>query len=1319
MRQPIILAFAALVLATAATAQQRVEIEALLAEGLVIHGLGTPVDATPGNPTPPGDGASGDPDRLKRLKALSFDRRPSAILDIWSKPAPKPVEIPPEVAPPADADAVETNADGSPGTTDAQGADDAGPGTAPATDTAVPADTTDTTDTTGTTDTADTADTADSADSADSADTTDTTDTDVPTVAAPTPEQAATATAAAARLAALRKALEVELQLFQRYVTLGDWVAVDTYLAELEGDTGRAAYAQLLKSLQAGPPKPKSQFAAFAETNLFAPEDILGLAACAPHALDNVQLQTLGRLLRQCLDAGSLVEECMQRFEQSLTLEQTPLTAHELARITFDAGLPVEAGRFLPELGQAIADDDRPALNMIARHYLARHERDGERADLETVWRATQAALALGTIEKEDKQEALKRAVEIAPRLREELGAAWLDESFTTRPGRGMEILATIGGAAAAGFIDQGRDADARFKTLQLQTTAADALLAAAPERADEWRETLNVLAVNWLREAEFTYKYDESTQRGPQLERDYYGNFFYNQYRPSNSNQRPTPLRADDVLDIRPSETWIALIDGAVRPRFDMLTAQLLLKVNEESDAFPFIERVADVYPERAEELVNEFLRVWARNHNPNSENQRSNQYVFFYGFEQRANAIPLTRSKQQRNLAELAEWIARLRQLPIDDLDEALVANCFTAAHSVAEVYRVETIESVFGAMQELEPETMAELVHRMRSNLVGVWRDPSVQKDKQTRRRQKDIQNEILRGYEVALSVADRGLADHPDDWALTLARAAVLHDENNYAQEIARSSDFAARREAAFAEFARAAELYAAGLAERPEDEETSRPYDTWFYAALGACDLGAVTHEQQPVGAQFPAIRAALSALPDEAAERHTGQFANTLFTRMSSVSPDVKFRYVRHGLDIAGDHERAELAREVYDYYKDLVTEIRLETNIDGPDRVGHGEPFGLLVNIRHTREIEREAGGFAKYLVNQNNQGFSYNYGRPTEDYRDKFEEAARESLDEHFEVLSVTFNHPDTHSRAVEEYGWRVTPYAYVLLQARGPQIDRVPPLRFDLDFLDTTGYAVLPVESAPRPIDATQRSTDVPFANLELVQTLDERQANEGRLVLEVKASATGLVPELETLADLGSEGFEVASIDDQGVSVIEFDQEGDGIGILSERSWQIVLHAEEDLVELPETFHFASTKVDGAELLYQRYVDADLETVEPVVSLAASYGERDLGSITRWAVGLGALLVLVVVAVSIARRPRQRALADDRFRMPETLSAFTVIGLLRDIDSQNGISAEHRRELQTQISQLEEHYFRNDGGADPDLRTLAETWVGRAS
>src|SRR5258708_11115046 len=128
---------------------------------------------------------------------------------------------------------------------------------------------------------------------------------------------------------------------------------------------------------------------------------------------------------------------------------------------------------------------------------------------------------------------------------------------------------------------------------------------------------------------------------------------------------------------------------------------------------------------------------------------------------------------------------------------------------------------------------------------------------------------------------------------------------------------------------------------------------------------------------------------------------------------------------------MVGDHPQAYEARKVFAYYKALVTEIQLQAQVDGGDVVGHEQPFGLFVNLRHTREIERESGGFGRYLQNQNSMSFYYNFGRPTADYRDKFTTIVNEAMKEHFEVLSVTFQTDKVNSRALPEYGWRYTPY------------------------------------------------------------------------------------------------------------------------------------------------------------------------------------------------------------------------------------------------------------------------------------------------
>src|SRR3954447_16953386 len=189
-------------------------------------------------------------------------------------------------------------------------------------------------------------------------------------------------------------------------------------------------------------------------------------------------------------------------------------------------------------------------------------------------------------------------------------------------------------------------------------------------------------------------------------------------------------------------------------------------------------------------------------------------------------------------------------------------------------------------------------------MRENLAGVWRQPKVQMDKKTNRKPKDIQAEVLRGYALARATVDGAREKFPAEWSLQLASAALLHDETTYRQEVAKSAKFAAKHDEAMAAFARAAELYADKVHDLPEEEQSAKVYEQWFYASLGACDLQHLD-EHRPADLRQPErIRAAILALPGETAEKHLAKFANGLFTRMSAVSPAAKFRYLRSGFEI-------------------------------------------------------------------------------------------------------------------------------------------------------------------------------------------------------------------------------------------------------------------------------------------------------------------------------------------------------------------------------------------------------------------------------
>ncbi|QDV37512.1 hypothetical protein [Tautonia plasticadhaerens] len=1136
-----------------------------------------------------------------------------------------------------------------------------------------------------------------------------------------------------------------QLKSFQRDVTLGDWEDCGTILAELPEDEAKALYTRLVQTLP-NPPMPGAEQAAspemvsgmvmtvqqptnpqFMEQNVVSNEDVIAIAGMAPVELDAPLLSALGRLLAASLQQGHAVEDFADRVRAQLGApeQDRAVSGRQAAKLLMGAGRAIEAGEFLPSIEQAEADDDREALNLLSRHHLAQHAKDRKAGHLERAWAVTQAVLAVGDVEASEKDEALTRAVELAPKVAEEFGLAWLEESFVERPDRGMEIIAAIGKAAAQGLQARPFDTDFRLKALELQRTAVDALLAAAPDRADSWAESLQLLALAWLAEAEHSRQFDTSSSLGPRMTRDMYGNIFFSQpgdedmqmQMMAQNNNMPRPLQVADVLKARPGGPWLDRVDPALTPRFAAVNAQLYLKVGEESEAFPFIEQIAGSHPEQAKGLAEEFLRIWTRNHDPNAARSYTNPYIFMYGFERRAESIPLTRSKQERNLRELAGWIRRLESLPIEGIDERLLANAFTTSHSKAEVYRLEDIEDVFGPVDGLEPKTMALLIQQMRDNLNGIWRLPATQEDSKTRRRERDIRAEVLRGYEVARAVVDRGLNQWPGHHALIQAGAAVEHDLNNYLQELEPTPSFAPKRLEALDRFREAAAAYAEVAPGLSEDEQSVDVYQQWFAAGLGACDLGNIKPEHQGDPKQPPKIREAIESLPGDASKRHMDMFANSIFTRLSTVGPELKGRYLDAAFAIVGDHPQAAEARKVHEYYKDLITEIDLDTRVDGPTDIGSGSPFGLFVDLRHTIEIERESGGFGRYLQNQNTGIASYyNYGRPLENYRDKFEEAVRRALEEHFVVHSITFQPEDVHSRATERPGWRVTPYAYVLLEARGPEVDSVPPLRLDLDFLDTSGYVVLPVESASLRVDASTDAGPRPFDGLQVTQTLDERQAEQGRLILEVKAVARGLVPELEELLELDSPGLSVAEVEDQGLSVARFDPEADDVVVVSERTWVVDLHADDAEAGPPAEFHFASVEVDPAEVTYQRYDDADLAEVEPVIALERDYGDRDLGWL--W-VSLGAAAVVVVAVLAVAFRPREADQVPEAYRIPEPLTPFTVLGLLRDIERHDGFPGPQHDELAATIDRLETYYFVTPAGEEPDLRGIAEDWVRRSA
>ena len=170
---------------------------------------------------------------------------------------------------------------------------------------------------------------------------------------------------------------------------------------------------------------------------------------------------------------------------------------------------------------------------------------------------------------------------------------------------------------------------------------------------------------------------------------------------------------------------------------------------------------------------------------------------------------------------------------------------------------------------------------------------------------------------------------------------------------------------------------------------------------------------------------------------------------------------------------------------------------------------------------------------------------------------------------------------------------------------------------------------------------------------------------------------------------------------------------FDAESPDNVIVSERGWMVTLAADEGLAKLPDQFAFAKAKVEGVEMTYQRYVDADLAQVKPVVNLEEHYGEPSRAWMIWTAAGLLLGLIAIAAVWKLASRPKVQVAGP--FAMPEEVTPFTVLGLLREIRVHPGLPDSKTAELDLSIQTLEQHYFSGQSAESQDLHAIATTWI----
>lgn len=856
---------------------------------------------------------------------------------------------------------------------------------------------------------------------------------------------------------------------------------------------------------------------------------------------------------------------------------------------------------------------------------------------------------------------------------------------------------------------DPSHDLEARRSALTRQRVLGLALC----RSGDPARRTLAAGPVCvWL--AEVGFSLPKLVERLGERDRDRY-------YR---SSSDPEPLERGALLAGAPAPDVVARLSEPLRRRARLTRFSVELLSYEEGQLAALRELAAD-YPDAAASMADTLLSSWARTKAPASIDPDELERMRYYAMMQRGyrsrtptrEGFPLTRGRQLRNLSELRALVSELRRIAGDRLDAKGVVAAFAASHSLAEVFTAEDIEAVFGARGEISRSVLADLVETMRTNLNEGWRKLDASAQSSAGRTSDEVAQEVLRGYGLAAALADEATS-RPDagwrDWDL---RGKLYHDAAEFAyDQRAPLSEYTALRDAAFGSLRGAIAAYAAAepsADDAPALRSSITPYMTWLTITLGASDGSLLTPNETRDEAGLAEIAGHLAALPPGRAGSERRLLAGVV-RRVAATTPGhARFRLFEGAAAVLGANapEAAEIARIVEDY-RGILRECELRLRLDGSSTVGHVAPFSAHLLLCHTRQLGRESQAFVPLLS-------------PDSERRKTLEADLRTALEPSFEIVSLQFHEPDVRPFDLPRADWQATPLLHLALRARGPAVDRVPPITAQLDFRDEFDSVVLPVASQVEPIDAAADPAPVrPCANVDAQTTVDVRDWSAHRAVLDVSVRADGLVPGWEHLYGTNRWPGLVVETQDSGPVITRVAATPKGPVVHCERTWQLVCRPAPDATSdvrlalpCPDS-GFAATNV-----VHKRFAGTDLVTLSadevaagialPLSGVAPRLPWRR-GAPALWA---GGAVVLAAVAVVVSRRRRRRG-SPAAIPVPPEATPFAVLAYLTRVAGERSaeLSAPRQAELEDERRRIEAAFFGPDASsaAKPDLAAVLRRW-----
>ena len=1103
---------------------------------------------------------------------------------------------------------------------------------------------------------------------------------------------------------------------------LGDWAQVRVEFGRLPADLARRIFDKMLADLTE---RQKSGMKL---------DDILALADAFPGELNDAELRKVGELLSNSVPPNEnfWLAERLRRGTAKLG-GGDPARRLAAGRVLLAGGFKELALAYLPARDR-LEDIKDEALRQEVAAFLSAEQASefAQREQIQKVWDDNVAVLNREKLNDWDKTKAAGNLARVLTQVQPANLDGFFRDLLRSKPDVAVRLIA---GLQRKMQTDARSEPAVRVENLRAQSVLATLVANHADAAASPWNPLLVAMAEEWMNEVEATF-----AQRAALANR-----------RTRGGNANTSAIEAEELLGLAPMGKWLDALPAPVRDRLDAsLSRAVIASANFEAAA----DRITDLaqrHPAAGVALAEDFLSAWAQAHNPQVPEELRRKY----GLAEDAR-IPVTPVMMERNIDSLAKMMALFRQAGVTPRDQGKVVAAFDLAYSNAEAYRDTHIEKVFGPAAQMDEQVFFLLTARMHANLSDRWRKPELQRSSLTRRTDQQTYEMVQGTYASLIAMVDAWTKNHPASSRALVFGGQVLNDwaDFEYLQELApvdpakRVANMKERSLQSQEYFQKGAEAYGREILRNPGAAQSIEPYLAWFNALVGIGHNNTVNLAKSANRAGLQKVRASIQALPGKAAQTHMNLLAKTLNARLTDerdpLHEDVKYRYLAAALVVTKDDPFTMALQKRAAYLDELLGEVRVQTRLDGPNTVGANQEFGIFVSVIHTEAMGRVAK-FGQYLTNDaaattaknKRRGPATKKGRDAQGPRDEFELDLTEALSPFFVVRSITFAAPDVKPRPTARPGWEETVLAYVLVRAKDASVDKVPPVKLDLKFIDLTGPVTVPAVSAETLLKVVPTpSAPRPAGRVEVTQTLDARQfAINGSLSLDIVATGTGLVPDLDDLVDLDIVK-RVAAVRQvgafEGLQVKELNTWGEQVTARSERHWVVSLdgdaiRAADKATEVP----FAPLKDKANGAVWRTYEDMDLKVLsKPSVRLDRQRALPGTGVIPPaptspwfWP-SLGGGAVVLALALFLGLRGRTQGpvapRARDVFRMPAEVDGFAAAAFLRRYGSSPLITldAARKADLAADLARIQEGCFHGAATlGEPELRAILQKWLNQ--